>query len=71
MTDAQLTEIFMTNPPIPAINGEPYYDGMENLEGGSDEAACVRPCMAASSPEDWEATSTALAAGTAASGAAR
>jgi hypothetical protein len=34
-----LTEIFKTNPPVPAINGEPYYDGMENAEGGSEEAA--------------------------------
>jgi hypothetical protein len=36
---ALLTEIFKTNPPVPAINGEPYYDGMENVEGGSEEAA--------------------------------
>jgi hypothetical protein len=34
-----LSEIFKTYPPVPAINGEPYYDGMENLEGGSDNAA--------------------------------
>jgi hypothetical protein len=34
-----LTEIFNTKPSVPAINGEPYYDGMENAEGGSDEAA--------------------------------
>ncbi len=34
-----LTEIFRTNPPVPALNGEPYYDGMENIEGGSDQAA--------------------------------
>jgi hypothetical protein len=34
-----LTEIFKTDPPVPAINGEPYYDGMENVAGGSDEAA--------------------------------
>lgn len=34
-----LTEIFNTFPPVPAINGEPYYDGMENLEGGSEDAA--------------------------------
>ncbi len=34
-----LTEIFTTEPAVPAINGEPYYDGMENAEGGSDEAA--------------------------------
>ncbi len=36
---ALLTEIFKTEPPVPAINGEPYYDGMENAEGGSEEAA--------------------------------
>jgi hypothetical protein len=34
-----LTEIFRTEPAVPAINGEPYYDGMEDAEGGSDEAA--------------------------------
>ena len=34
-----LTEIFRTDPAVPAINGEPYYDGMENAEGGSEEAA--------------------------------
>ena len=34
-----LTEIFNTEPPVPAINGEPYYDGMQNAEGGSEEAA--------------------------------
>ena len=34
-----LTEIFNTQPAVPGINGEPYYDGMENEEGGSDEAA--------------------------------
>jgi hypothetical protein len=36
---ALLTEIFKMTPPVPAINGEPYYDGMENIEGGSEEAA--------------------------------
>ncbi len=36
---ALLTDIFKTNPAVPAINGEPYYDGMENVEGGSEEAA--------------------------------
>jgi hypothetical protein len=34
-----LTEIFNTPSPVPGINGEPYYDGMENEEGGSEEAA--------------------------------
>jgi hypothetical protein len=34
-----LTEIFKTKPPVPAINGEPYYDGMLNTPGGSDTAA--------------------------------
>ncbi len=36
---ALLTEIFRTDPPVPAINGEPYYDGMQNAEGGSEAAA--------------------------------
>ena len=36
---AYLTEIFRASPPVPGINGEPYYDGMENLEPGSDAAA--------------------------------
>ncbi len=34
-----LTEIYTTDPPVPAINGEPYYDGMRDAEGGSDIAA--------------------------------
>jgi len=34
-----LTEIFKTAPPVPAINGEPYYDGMLNTPGGSATAA--------------------------------
>ncbi|MFZ5830709.1 MAG: DUF4038 domain-containing protein, partial [Planctomycetota bacterium] len=34
-----LTKIFHTEPPVPAINGEPYYDGMEGIASGSDEAA--------------------------------
>jgi len=36
---ALLTDIFKTDPPAPAINGEPYYDGMESDEGGSEAAA--------------------------------
>ncbi len=36
---ALLTEIFRTSPAVPAINGEPYYDGMENIAGGSEESA--------------------------------
>jgi len=36
---ALLTEIFAASPPVPGINGEPYYDGMENLEGGTDASA--------------------------------
>ena len=36
---AHLTEIFNTAPAVPALNGEPYYDGMEKLEGGSEMAA--------------------------------
>lgn len=34
-----LTEIFHTKPTVPGINGEPYYDGMEDAEGGSEQAA--------------------------------
>ena len=40
-----LTEIFRATPPVPALNGEPYYDGMENLEPGSADAA--RYCRSA------------------------
>jgi hypothetical protein len=36
---ALLTEIFKTSPAVPAINGEPYYDGMEGVEGGTQAAA--------------------------------
>lgn len=36
---ALLTEIFEAKPPVPGINGEPYYDGMEKVEPGSDDAA--------------------------------
>jgi hypothetical protein len=42
---ALLTNIFQALPPVPAINGEPYYDGMEGQAGGSDEAA--RYCRSA------------------------
>lgn len=34
-----LTDIFHTAPAIPAINGEPYYDGQHDTEPGSEEAA--------------------------------
>jgi hypothetical protein len=34
-----LTEIFNQRPPVPGINGEPYYDGMEDAEPGSERAA--------------------------------
>jgi len=36
---AFLTEIFNATPPVPGINGEPYYDGMEDAEPGSERAA--------------------------------
>lgn len=36
---AYLTEIFRARPPVPGVNGEPYYDGMENAEPGSETAA--------------------------------
>jgi len=34
-----LTDIFNAQPPIPGINGEPYYDGQHGTEPGSEEAA--------------------------------
>jgi len=34
-----LTDIFNTLPPIPGINGEPYYDGQHDTEPGSATAA--------------------------------
>jgi hypothetical protein len=42
---AYLTEIYRAQPPVPGINGEPYYDGMEDAEPGSDKAA--RYCRSA------------------------
>jgi predicted amidohydrolase len=36
---AYLTEIFQAKPPLPGINGEPYYDGMEDAAPGSELAA--------------------------------
>jgi hypothetical protein len=36
---AYLTEIYHTPPPVPAINGEPYYDGMLDAAAGSPKAA--------------------------------
>lgn len=40
-----LTAIFRAEPPVPGINGEPYYDGMEDAEPGSQQAA--RYCRSA------------------------
>lgn len=34
-----LTKIFNTLPPVPGINGEPYYDGMLDAPPGSEKAA--------------------------------
>jgi len=34
-----LTEIFNASPPVPGINGEPYYAGMEGAEGDSETSA--------------------------------
>jgi len=34
-----LTEIFNTSPAVPAINGEPYYAGMLDAEGGTERSA--------------------------------
>lgn len=36
---AYLTEIYRAEPPVPGINGEPYYDGMLDAAGGSQKAA--------------------------------
>lgn len=36
---AYLTEIYRAEPPVPGINGEPYYDGMLDAAGGSAKAA--------------------------------
>ncbi len=41
----KLTEIFRASPPIPGLNGEPYYDGMLDAEPGSEKAA--RYCRSA------------------------
>ena len=35
---AYLTEIFNASPPLPGINGEPYYAGMHGAAGGSDQS---------------------------------
>lgn len=40
-----LTDIYHAEPPIPGINGEPYYDGMEDAIAGSEKAA--RYCRSA------------------------
>ena len=40
-----LNAIFDAKPPLPGINGEPYYDGMEDAEPGSELAA--RYCRSA------------------------
>jgi hypothetical protein len=34
-----LTEIFNASPAVPGINGEPYYAGMLDAEGGTDKSA--------------------------------
>ncbi len=33
-----LTEIFNASPPVPGINGEPYYAGMLDAEGGTEKS---------------------------------
>ncbi|MHC4546998.1 MAG: apiosidase-like domain-containing protein [Planctomycetota bacterium] len=35
-----LTEIFNASPPVPGINGEPYYAGMLDAPGGTETSAC-------------------------------
>jgi len=34
-----LTEIFNASPPVPGINGEPYYAGMLDADGGTEKSA--------------------------------
>ncbi|MHC4369654.1 MAG: apiosidase-like domain-containing protein [Planctomycetota bacterium] len=34
-----LTEIYNTSPPVPGINGEPYYAGMHDAPGGTPDSA--------------------------------
>ncbi|MHC4742915.1 MAG: apiosidase-like domain-containing protein, partial [Planctomycetota bacterium] len=34
-----LTEIYNATPPVPGINGEPYYAGMLDAEGGTEKSA--------------------------------
>jgi hypothetical protein len=36
---AYLTEIFNASPPVPGINGEPYYAGMLGAKGGTETSA--------------------------------
>jgi len=36
---ACLTDIFNADPPVPGINGEPYYAGMADVEGGTETSA--------------------------------
>jgi len=69
---ALLSEIFRAAPAVPAINGEPYYDGMENAEGGSEVAGLYcRSAMYGSVLSGGAGTSTEPEDGKAASGAAR
>ena len=34
-----LTEIYRASPPVPGLNGEPYYAGMEGADGGTELSA--------------------------------
>jgi len=42
---AYLTEIYNASPPVPGINGEPYYAGMLNTPGGTE--TCALYCRSA------------------------
>lgn len=43
---AFLTDIFNVQPPLPGLNGEPYYSGMDDVPGESETAALYcRSCM--------------------------
>ncbi|MFA6508702.1 MAG: DUF5060 domain-containing protein, partial [Treponemataceae bacterium] len=37
---SQLTDLFASNPPVPVLNGEPQYEGMETLTHPEDRSWC-------------------------------
>jgi hypothetical protein len=47
---AQLTNAFDSNPPVPVLNGEPQYEGMETLTHPSDASWCFGESRVPPSP---------------------